>query len=102
MVWFNFAAILLWIATYAFFEGLFGWTIGKLITGTRVVRLDADVKPPFLNILGRSFARLIPFEPLSFFGTKPGGWHDHLSKTRTVHIRKEKVDRQDYQQMVGT
>ena len=61
-----------------------GATIGKLITGTRVVRADGS-PPSFGQIVGRSLTRLIPFEPLSFlFGDKTTGWHDSLSGTRVV------------------
>jgi hypothetical protein len=34
--------------------------------------------------LGRSAARSIPFEPFSFLGGQPTGWHDRLSETRVV------------------
>jgi uncharacterized RDD family membrane protein YckC len=68
---------------YAFSEAVFGRTLGKLVTGTWVVN-DAGGKPTFAQILGRSAARSIPFEPFSFFGTEPGGWHDRLSGTRVV------------------
>ena len=52
------------VGYYVILEASFGWTIGKLVTGTRVVRFDGD-KPHFPQILGRTFARFIPFEPFS-------------------------------------
>ena len=55
-------------------EAQFGITLGKLITGTRVVNEDGR-QPRFMQILGRTLARFIPFEPFSFFGTPPRGWH---------------------------
>jgi uncharacterized RDD family membrane protein YckC len=74
----------LWIIYYILMEHFFGATIGKFITGTRVVNYSGG-KPSFWQILGRSFARLIPFEPFSFFGKGgSGGWHDSLSKTSVV------------------
>lgn len=73
---------------YVSLEGLFGRTLGKLITGTRVVREDGA--PLTLGtVLKRSLARFIPFEPFSFFGIEetPRGWHDTLSKTLVVRTR---------------
>ncbi len=60
-------------------------TLAKFLTGTKVVTADGRV-PSAGQILGRTFARLIPFEPFSFFGGKgfPVGWHDSLSGTRVV------------------
>jgi uncharacterized RDD family membrane protein YckC len=69
---------------YIFFEYKFGKTIGKMATNTKVVRKDGT-KPTLTNIIGRNFARLIPFEPLSLlFSHLPVGWHDSLSGTIVV------------------
>ncbi|MES2672479.1 MAG: RDD family protein [Pseudomonadota bacterium] len=71
---------------YIAMEGFFGFTVGKLITGTRVVTEDGG-RPRWGQIVGRSFARLIPFEPLSvlFSNRKQRrGWHDSLPKTYVV------------------
>src|SRR6185436_13626318 len=54
------------IGYYLFFEGIFGATPGKMITKTRVVRLDGG-KPSFGQIVGRTLSRFVPFEPFSFF-----------------------------------
>jgi uncharacterized RDD family membrane protein YckC len=72
---------------YVVFEATFGWTLGKLVTGTRVVD-DKGGKPTFGQICGRTLARFIPFEPLSFFGSSLSGWHDKLSHTRVVRVRR--------------
>jgi uncharacterized RDD family membrane protein YckC len=73
-------------AYYIIFEYLFGATIGKFITGTRVVTVDGG-KPGFGKILVRSFTRMLPFEPLSyFFGDKRLGWHDTFSGTRVIQL----------------
>jgi uncharacterized RDD family membrane protein YckC len=81
---FAFLTVLLY---YMAFEGIFGFTVGKLITGTRVV--DSEGGPPsFGQIVGRSFARLVPFEQFSFFDNPPVGWHDRWSGTRVVNIRR--------------
>jgi len=64
-------------------EGLTGRTLGKLITRTRVVD-EAGGPPSLKQILGRTLARIIPFEAFSFLGATARGWHDSLSKTRVV------------------
>lgn len=71
---------------YIALESLSGRTLGKLITGTKVVNEQGD-KPSLLQILGRSFSRLIPFEAFSFFGSEGRGWHDSFSKTYVVKCR---------------
>src|SRR6185503_16207455 len=72
------------IVYYGFFEGIFQRTPGKWITKTKVVRLDGS-KPHFVQILGRTLIRLIPFEWISFlFGDHPFGWHDRWSGTMVV------------------
>lgn len=79
--------LVVWLAYYVFMETIFQRTIGKLITGTMVVR-ETGERPSLGQILGRSFARFIPFEPFSFLGSKfPAGWHDSLSRTRVINIR---------------
>ncbi len=77
-----------YFAYYIGMEGLFNTTIGKWATGTRVVNADGGA-PSFGQVVGRTFARLIPFEAFSFFGGqgRPVGWHDSLSKTRVVEAR---------------
>ncbi|MCB0630326.1 MAG: RDD family protein [Saprospiraceae bacterium] len=65
------------------FEYAFGKTPAKFLTKTRVVDANGN-KPSFGAIVGRTFARLIPFEPFSFLGSRPVGWHDSLSGTRVV------------------
>ncbi len=70
---------------YLLFEFYTGKTIGKFITRTQVVN-EQGGKPTFNQILGRSLCRLIPFEPLSFFGALGRGWHDRFSKTYVIEI----------------
>jgi uncharacterized RDD family membrane protein YckC len=72
---------------YVVQEGLWGWTFAKLITGTRVVNAENGTRPSLWRILGRTLARLVPFEPFSFFGKEPRGWHDRWSGTRVVFVR---------------
>jgi len=80
-------AMALYTAYYVVFEATFGWTVAKLITGTRVVDEDGR-KPAFMNVLGRSLARNLPFEQFSFLGKTGVGWHDRWSGTRVVSLRR--------------
>lgn len=77
------------LSYYIAMEGFFGFTIGKLVTGTRVVNEDGG-KPGWGQVLGRSFARFIPLEPLSVLfsnSRQRRGWHDSLPKTYVVRRR---------------
>ncbi|MEH6418401.1 RDD family protein [Pseudomonas sp. CGJS7] len=72
---------------YVVMEGLFGATIGKFVTGTRVV--DEDGKPPgWGTVVVRTLGRCIPFEPFSifFYGQARTAWHDKLANTRVIRI----------------
>ena len=74
------------IVYYTICEKAFkGYTLGKLITGTRAVREDGGeltVKDAFL----RSLSRLVPFEAFSiWFGS--GLWHDTWTKTKVIKSR---------------
>ena len=73
----------LFIGYYFLTELTMGCTLGKLLTNTRVVNL-ADGKASWGQILGRTAARFIPFEPFSFLGANASGWHDSLSKTKVI------------------
>lgn len=67
-------------------ETLFGRTLGKLVTGTRTVS-ESGAPASFLQILGRTLSRLIPFELLTFVSKPHVGLHDRLSHTRVIRIR---------------
>jgi uncharacterized RDD family membrane protein YckC len=76
--------LLTYVGYYLVCESLFGATVGKLITRTRVVD-EAGGRPRFMQILGRTLTRFVPFEPFSFFfGSGVLGWHDRWSGTRVV------------------
>ena len=77
---------LLSLAYYVPFEALTGRSVGKLITGTVVVNEDGH-RPTLGQVFGRTFARIIPFEPFSFFRADARGWHDTMSKTYVVMKR---------------
>jgi uncharacterized RDD family membrane protein YckC len=76
----------LFVAYYVFAEALLGRTPAKLITRTRVITLTGE-KSGFTRVLGRTLARLVPFEPFSFLFADRG-WHDRWSGTRVVLERK--------------
>ncbi|HEX2627520.1 MAG TPA: RDD family protein, partial [Chitinophagaceae bacterium] len=69
-----------------FCEKLFqGYTIGKLLTGTRAVRNDGK-ELTWKDAIVRSLCRMIPFEVLSGFAYRP--WHDSITKTTVVQVRR--------------
>jgi len=71
---------------YILMEGLFGFTVGKLITGTRVVDAQGrrlDFRRGFL----RSPCRMIPFDAVSLFLSDDDvrrAWHDSITRTYVV------------------
>lgn len=68
-----------------------GRSIGKFITGTKVVMLDGSI-PTAAVLFRRNLYRLIPFDVFSFLFSK--GIHDSISKTRVV--MKKDFDREMY------
>jgi len=67
-------------------EAMFGRTLGKLVTGTKVV--DENGNPPsWGSAFGRTLCRFIPFEAFSFFKSDARGWHDSIPKTYVVKAR---------------
>ena len=78
-------AIVNWLLYYTICEKAFrGYTLGKLITGTRAVREDGG-ELTFKDAFLRSLSRLVPFEWFSGFGGHP--WHDTWTKTMVVKSR---------------
>ena len=78
-------AIVNYIFYYTLCEKMFrGYTLGKLITGTRAIKENGDeltLKDAFL----RSFSRLVPLEAFSAFGGHP--WHDRWTETMVIKSR---------------
>ena len=68
-------------------EFFWGRTLGKFITGKKVVTADGVSPPSFFEIIGRTLCRFIPFDWFSFLEESPVGWHDKLSGTRVVLAR---------------
>ncbi|MEP7163271.1 MAG: RDD family protein [Ferruginibacter sp.] len=78
-------SILDYLLYYILSEKLFnGYTLGKLITGTKAIREDGD-QLTLKDVLIRTVCRLVPFETLSGFKIRP--WHDEWSKTMVVKSR---------------
>jgi uncharacterized RDD family membrane protein YckC len=79
-------ALLNHLVYYTFCEKfLRGHTLGKAITGTRVIREDGE-ELTFKDAFLRSLSRLVPFEALSiWFGN--GMWHDTWTKTKVIKTR---------------
>ncbi len=72
---------------YLVAESLYGKTLGKLVTQTKVVT-PSGRKPSPLTILGRSCARCIPFNALSLLSSSGAmGWHDRISDTYVIDDR---------------
>ena len=67
---------------YLIVEGIFNTSIGKTILGNVIVNNIAE-KPSIGQRIGRTFARLIPFDAFSFLFISRG-WHDSLTRTYVV------------------
>ena len=78
------------IPYYLLSEGMFGQTLGKVITGTIVVDSETFRKASFGKVLGRTFSRLIPFDGISFLFSSRG-WHDSIPNTTVINIKDYKV-----------
>ncbi len=79
-------AMVNYLVYYTFCEKVFnGYTLGKLITGSRAVRQDGK-ELTFRDAFLRSASRLVPFEAFSALG---GGspWHDKWTKTMVIKSR---------------
>ncbi|HVG11495.1 MAG TPA: RDD family protein [Flavisolibacter sp.] len=78
-------SIVNYLMYYTICEKLFrGYTLGKLITGTRAIRTDGQeltIRDAFL----RTLSRCVPFEPFSALGNSP--WHDRWTDTMVVKSR---------------
>lgn len=70
---------------YTFCEAAFkGYTLGKLLTGTRAIRNDGG-NITFKDAILRSLCRIVPFEVFSGLGDEP--WHDAWTKTTVIKTR---------------
>jgi uncharacterized RDD family membrane protein YckC len=78
--------IAFYVLYYVCFEVISGRTLGKIVTGTRVVTTNG-LALSIPTALVRTFCRLIPFEPVSF-SLSETWWHDSLSRTQVVRSRR--------------
>ena len=67
-----------------------GKSLGKLITGTRAVRIDGSPISAG-TAFQRGFSRLVPFEAFSALGDGTNPWHDRWTDTYVI-VEKESRD----------
>jgi len=72
--------LIVFVFYYLFLEGIFGQTIGKYFTKTRIVFLKK--KHRWFWLLMRTLLRLNPLNQVSFLFGLDYGTHDQLSFTR--------------------
>jgi uncharacterized RDD family membrane protein YckC len=77
----TFDNIIVTVAYYFICEKTMQRTLGKFATNSVVINEYGEA-PEFGSLVGRSFARLVPFEALSCLSDR--GWHDRWSKTYVV------------------
>jgi uncharacterized RDD family membrane protein YckC len=77
------ATVVMNIVYYFPLEAFSHGTFGKLLTDSRVIKLNGLKITP-MDALLRAFCRCIPFNGLSFLFTNGIGWHDTITKTRVV------------------
>ena len=80
-------SIAVFLLYYIVSEALFGRTLGKLVTGTRVVA-ESGGPAKLWQVVLRTLYRFVPMEPLSFLSKRRPGWHDRWSNTRVVMARR--------------
>ncbi len=74
-----------YLVYYTFSEAAFkGYTLGKLLTGTKAIRNDGG-SITFKDAILRSLCRIVPFEVFSGLGDEP--WHDAWTKTTVIKTR---------------
>lgn len=92
----NVVSWITYVVYYALFESLTnGKTLGKYVTKTRVVNYEG-YQPELSSILGRSLARIVPFEAFSFLGQKMTGWHDDWSKTFVIDEKRSTLPNEGF------
>jgi uncharacterized RDD family membrane protein YckC len=84
---------LVFMVLFALYIGTFeaitsGRSVGKYITGTKVVMEDGS-KITASTAFGRGFSRVVPFEAFSALGNNPPNpWHDRWNKTVVIDIKE--------------
>lgn len=80
------------LVIYALYMGLVegitkGKSLGKLITGTRAVKLDGS-PIGWGEAFGRGFSRAVPFCAFSALGSPPNPWQDSWTSTMVIDESK--------------
>ncbi|MBN2166617.1 MAG: RDD family protein [Marinilabiliaceae bacterium] len=86
ILWSSIIGVIVYIFYYTLLEYKFGFTFGKLITGTRVVQDNGSsltIRKSFI----RSLIRYIPIDLFTYFVSNKG-WHDKWVGTKVVKIEK--------------
>ena len=73
------------------FEFFFKRTLGKMLFRFKIQGFGNKINlGHFLQVLKRTLSRIIPLDPISiFFDEDWIMWHDKLSKTKVIDIRKK-------------
>ena len=80
--------ILTYFGYYIYFEHKYQKTIGKYITKTKLVNVDGE-KATMTQIVQRTFSRLLPFDPFTFFFPKRDmEFHDVFTNTKVINDKK--------------
>ena len=79
--------IISYFGYYIYMENKYQQTLGKFYTKTKVVKFNGD-KPKFINIVGRTFLRAIPYDIISFF-LDGKLFHDTNSKTMVINLSEK-------------
>ena len=82
----KFVFVLAYLFYYTLTESMWGRSPAKFLTRTRVVDAQGDL-PGWMEILGRSLCRVIPFDAFSFLFGKD--WHDRFSNTFVVYDEQQ-------------
>lgn len=80
------------VVYYTLLEGSTGRSVGKLLTGTKVISNNGG-SPGVLRVFWRSLLRFIPFDGLTYLRSDPVGLHDSASGTLVVRLRPSKLQR---------
>lgn len=81
------------IIFYVVVEFSFGTTPGKRLLGLQIIGLiEQNMKARFVQVLKRTFMRLVPFEPFSILiSNEYIMWHDAVSNTKVTQRIKTEV-----------
>ena len=78
-------SILIYFLYYFIFEYTKGQTLGKMITGTKIISSNENKDYFFIQIFGRTLMRFIPLDIISYLFYKRG-LHDWISKTAIIKL----------------